>query len=191
MEINSHRTELEKNVDAELEIRNNKANKLEEELAIERKEIDRPLKIKSLLNDSTTPTVKTQIRTVDLDFPGYPIDGNNLDKIRYMEDHLGRMWHKKEMSDLLEKAEGNKKESEHLSSKIYYYCNTAKKLITVTYGNSKHFSFYTTRPEWIEKIGTGNYRIKRGHEPAKEYLDRLPDDKKTEISWKGVENFKS
>lgn len=190
METNSHRTELEKNVDAELELRTNKVKKMEEELLIEKNEIDRLRKIKLLLNDTAaTPTAKTQMRTVDLDFPDYPIEGNNLDKIRYMEDHLGRMWHKKEMSDLLEKAEGDKKESEHLSSKIYYYCNTAKKLITVTYGNSKHFSFYTTRPEWVEKTGTGTYRIKRGHEPSKEFLDRLPDEKKTEISWKGVEKL--
>ena len=193
MSLNNQTEKFIKDLEDMLVKRQQRAKILQEELDQERAEIGKMVEaLKILSQDSTAyqESKKTELRTIDLDFPGYPEEGTLIDKIKYFENMDMRMWKKMEMEKLLIKAEGEKGKiiAKHLSSKLHYYTRHGH-LINMRYNNSNLYSFYTTNIDWIEKGRNGQHKVREGHEPNEIHIQKLNNEQRDikNITWEGIE----
>ena len=193
MSLNNQTEKFIKDLEDMLLQRQKRAKVLQEELEQERAEIGKMVEaLKILSQDPTTyqESKKTELRTIDLDFPGYPKEGSLIDKIKYFENMDMRMWRKKDMENMLIKAEGEKGEviAKHLSSKLHYYTRHGH-LINMRYNNSNLYSFYTTNRDWVEQARNGQHKVREGHEPKGIYTQKLSEEQRDikNITWEGIE----
>ncbi|MCW3102440.1 MAG: hypothetical protein JWO09_880 [Bacteroidetes bacterium] len=127
------------------------------------------------------------------DYPGYPLNGSIIEKYQYLEDRALKVWNRRDMEALIQKIEGKRHAAKTLKSarqKVSYHIKVHE-LIRLKYGNKTKYSFFTTRPEWVERIeeeGKVKFRLLAQHEPEPVSLAGLSDDqKKSEnICWSGI-----
>lgn len=189
MDITNHRSKLLQDLDDEILERQQKVKKLEEELNLEKGEISRLAEARNILTHTGSETKKTELRPLDLDFPGYPKNGSLLDKFKYFEDKDHKMWRKKDMENSLRLAEGPDGAAliKHLSSKLHYYADNGQ-LITMSYNGANLYSFYTSKFSWINISPDGYHTVKKEHAPSEELLQRLSPEQRDvkKIKWKGI-----
>lgn len=147
------------------------------------------------LNEDGTSLTKEPIQEKNglENYPGYPLNGTLLDKYRYFEDITLKVWTREEMILLIEKAEGKRQSAKTLKSsrqKTHYYIKT-RELIKLKYNNKNNYSFFTTRPEWVERVendGKIEFRLLSQHEPEPALLANLAEHlrKSNLITWTGI-----
>jgi hypothetical protein len=127
-----------------------------------------------------------------LEYPGYPIEGPLLEKLRYLEDITLRVWKVKYMEKLIRKIEGEDRSRKLLIDfrKKVSALVTTKQMINLKYNDSLKYCFFTTRHEWVEIISEGfhkTYKLKPEHGPEKKDFGNLPEDKRgpESITWRG------
>jgi len=125
------------------------------------------------------------------DFIGYPKGENLLAKLHYYEDRENRVWKIQAATAFLEKAEGSKRAFNNMAQKINYYVKK-NQMISLKYNNSRLYTFYTTRYEWVEGVtkikGKFKATLVPGHEPLPQELSNLTDEQKNNelIEWGGL-----
>ena len=144
--------------------------------------------------DEQTIELKEKAQPLSLiNYPGYPTDGNLIDKYRFLETKTLKVWSKTEMESLIEQIEGKERAAVTLKSarqKTHYYINL-RELIKLKYNNKNTYTFFTTRSEWIERDKDGDkiiFRLLPEHEPEKALLSNLTEEqrKSENICWSGI-----
>ncbi|HWY09963.1 MAG TPA: hypothetical protein VN026_01500 [Bacteroidia bacterium] len=126
-------------------------------------------------------------------YPGYPMNGTLIEKYRYLEDKTLRVWSKTDMEILIEQVEGKTEAIETLKSarqKTHYYISRHE-LIKLKYGNKNNYTFFTTRPEWVQRDnneGKITYCLLSQHTPEESLLSGLTEEQRhpNNISWSGI-----
>src|SRR4051812_1727905 len=70
-------------------------------------EIKRKEKILQTIKGDASSEKALESGGSEIRFPQYPLDGSLVDKFRYLEDVYGRVWRRKDMVELIKKAEGD------------------------------------------------------------------------------------
>jgi hypothetical protein len=112
----------------------------------------------------------------------YPRKGEFLEVFQYIEDLTGRVWNQKQVIELAEKNGDRKKTKESLRHAIVL-CLKRGYLISLKYNNSRKYTFYTTRKEWVD---IENKRLLPDHEPEPEIIKSLNDEQKKNLTWIGI-----
>jgi hypothetical protein len=144
------------------------------------------------LGNEDAPLAKENIATNELaNYPGYPLQGSLIEKFAYLEDQTLKVWRMSDMLAIIQKIEGKKQSAKTLKSarqKAHYYLKN-KELIRLQYGSKRAYTFFTTRPEWVEKENDGNtttLRLLDQHEPDSILLSGLTEGQRNSISWSGI-----
>ena len=111
----------------------------------------------------------------------YPRKGEYLEIFQYLEDLTGKAWNQSQVMDLIQR-NGEKRKPLNLRQAIHQYLKKGY-LFSLKYSNSRKYTFYTTRKEWID---IENKRLLPDHEPEAELLKSLNDEQKQNVTWIGI-----
>lgn len=134
-----------------------------------------------------------EFNTSNNNYPNYSMEAPLLEKFNYFEDLDGRFWRLKDMSKLIEDAEGGErsvKTLKNLSGKLRLLL-LKKQLICAKFNSSRKHCFYSTRRDWVEKFEDGNkvgYRILPDHMPDSQSFGMMTEERKdfNKIVWYGI-----
>ena len=110
------------------------------------------------------------------------------EKCNYCDDMDGRIWRKKDLTELIKKEEPDFENTgalKNIDSKLNQLV-AGKRLIFIKMSNSNMYCFYTTRKEWLEKNENGNYRILSERMPKPELIANLTEEQKNNIIVDGI-----
>jgi hypothetical protein len=140
--------------------------------------------------DGEIPELPKQ--TTHIDYAGYPANGTLLEKYQYLEDKTLRVWTNNQMGNLIQQIEGLEQAAITLrdSRKKNHYLIQKHNLIRIKYNNKTKYTFFTTRPEWVERQSEGpvKFLLLAEHQPEESYLTGLAEEqRKSElINWSGI-----
>ena len=126
--------------------------------------------LRMLNGDSIPQKIESSILSPLQNYPGYPLNESLIDKYTYLENKHLKLWNKDDFDNQIEKMEGPEKGAVTLKDgrkKIYYYTQIGK-LIRVTFGGKRKYTFFSTRLEWFqfeEVNGKKQYQLLSAHLP--------------------------